>query len=70
VTYAVKLFSTNTNTLTKLVGSSGRRDTKELRDRVHELINQNKRLAKETTQKLKQMQGMKSLDAREQQARR
>ena len=71
VTGAVKQFSTNTNTLTKLVGSvkSGRQDA-ELRGRVHELIEQNKQLAKKTSTDLKRMAGMRSPDAREQQARR
>lgn len=40
------------------------------RERVHALIEENKRLAKETTLKMKRMQSMKSADVREQQARR
>ncbi len=71
VTGAVKLFASNTSTLVKLVGSvkSGRQDA-ELRTRVHELIEQNKQLAKKTSAELKRMAGMRSADAREQQARR
>ncbi len=48
-TAAVKLFSQNTTTLTKLVGNVGKQDGKaktELRDRIHVLINDNKRIAK------------------------
>jgi len=71
VTGAVKQFASNTSTLVKLVGSvkSGRQDA-ELRSRVHDLIDQNKQLAKKTSAELKRMAGMRSADAREQQARR
>ncbi len=48
---------------------SGRQDA-ELRTRVHDLINQNKQLAKKTGADLKRMTAMKSHDAREQQGRR
>jgi hypothetical protein len=71
VTGAVKQFAGNTSTLVKLVGSakSGRQDA-ELRTRIHELIEQNKVLAKKTSAELKRMAGMRSADPREQQARR
>jgi len=71
VTQALRSFSANTNTLTKLVSSvNPRTDDRDLRNRIHDLIDQNKRLARDTTQKLKQMQSMKALDQREQNSRR
>ena len=68
VTQALKVFSGNTNTLTKLV--SQRNPAGDLSTRIHGLIEQNKLLARETTQKLRQMQGMRANDQREQNSRR
>lgn len=47
-----------------------RRDTGELRTRVHELIQSNKRLAKETSVKLKRLADLRSNDPAEQRNRR
>jgi hypothetical protein len=84
-TAAVRQFSQNTTTLTKLVGSVGKSEASgksELRDRIHVLINDNKKIAKvnvvycffllgaqkkkDTNALLKRMNSLKSPDAREQ----
>lgn len=60
VTVAVQTFSRNTNSLTKLVQSIGtKRDTPDLRAKVHALIQQNKLLARDTSQKLKRLSEIK-----------
>lgn len=67
VTAAVRTFSANTNTLTRLVGSMGSGNVREdeaTRLRVHELIAQNKKLAKDTNASLKRLTTLKSADSR------
>jgi len=70
-TDCVQRFSKNVMQLTKLVQGIGTsRDDVALRNQVHELIQTNKELAKETSVKLKRMAVSKTRDAREQQNRR